>query len=141
KTKTQRTKTTDDHFPLHLLNDTDRDNKSDDNWLSEQQALLEKTLTYFKVRADVVNATQGPTVTRFEVQPELGVKVSKIKHLSDDIKLNMAAKDIRIEAPIPGKHTIGIEVPNPKPKIVGLRDIYDTEAFQNNPAPLAIGLG
>ncbi|HLR08433.1 MAG TPA: DNA translocase FtsK [Bacillota bacterium] len=141
KTKTQRTKTTDDHFPLHLLNDTDRDNKSDDKWLSEQQALLEKTLTYFKVRADVVNATQGPTVTRFEVQPELGVKVSKIKNLSDDIKLNMAAKDIRIEAPIPGKHTIGIEVPNPKPKIVGLRDIYDTEAFQNNPAPLAIGLG
>src|SRR5699024_1627687 len=82
-----------------------------------------------------------PTVTRFEVQPELGVKVSKIENLSDDIKLNMAAKDIRIEAPIPGKHTIGIEVPTPKPKIVGLRDIYDTEAFQNNPAPLAIGLG
>src|SRR5699024_6036177 len=73
--------------------------------------LLEDTFTHFNIDATVVNVTQGPSVTRFEIQPALGVKVSKIKNLSDDLKLNLAAKDIRIEAPIPGKNTIGIEIP------------------------------
>src|SRR5699024_2437649 len=103
--------------------------------------LLEKTLSYFNVDASVVNATQGPSVTRFEVQPALGVKVSKVKNLSDDIKLNLAARDIRIEAPIPGKHTIGIEIPNPNPQMVGLQEIFETDSFKKQQSPLTIGLG
>src|SRR5699024_9460199 len=73
-------------------------------------------------------------------QPAMGVKVSKVKNLSDDIKLNLAAKDIRIEAPIPGKNTIGIEIPNPSPQIVGLQEIYESDAFKNEKSPLTIWL-
>ncbi|WP_099158805.1 DNA translocase FtsK [Virgibacillus ndiopensis] len=128
-------------IPFHLLNDPAPENNQDQLWIKEQQELLEKTLKYFNVRAKVVNATQGPAVTRFEVQPELGVKVSKVKNLSDDLKLNMAAKDIRIEAPIPGKNTIGIEIPNLYSQMVGLQEIFATEAFKNSNSPLTIGLG
>ena len=81
-------------------------------WLNEQATLLDETLENFNVKARVVGASQGPSVTRFEVQPDTGVKVNRITNLSDDIKLSIAAKDIRIEAPIPGKRAIGIEVPN-----------------------------
>ena len=84
------------------------------NWIEELKDILDKTLENFNVGARVVNVTQGPSVTRFEVQPEPGVKVNKITNLSDDIKLSLAARDIRMEAPIPGNHTIGIEVPNEK---------------------------
>ncbi|HLQ71963.1 MAG TPA: DNA translocase FtsK [Bacillota bacterium] len=129
------------HIPYHLLNDKKEDNGQDRLWVRNQQELLEKTLSYFNVDASVVNAVQGPSVTRFEVQPALGVKVSKVKNLSDDIKLNLAAQDIRIEAPIPGKHTIGIEIPNPHPKIVSLQEILSTESFNNQKSPLTIGLG
>lgn len=80
-------------------------------------------------------------MTRFEVQPDLGVKVSKIKNLSDDLKLNMAAKDIRIEAPIPGKNTVGIEIPNEHPQTVTLQSIFDTDAFKESTSPLSIALG
>ncbi|WP_188456505.1 DNA translocase FtsK [Virgibacillus oceani] len=128
-------------IPFHLLNDPAPENNQDKLWITNQQELLEKTLKYFNVRAKVVNATQGPAVTRFEVQPELGVKVSKVKNLSDDLKLNMAAKDIRIEAPIPGKNTIGIEIPNPKSQMVGLQEIFAAESFKNSSSPLTIGLG
>lgn len=103
--------------------------------------MLEQTLKYFNVRARVVKATQGPSVTRFEVHPELGVKVSKIKNLSDDLKLNMSARDIRIEAPIPGKNTVGIEVPNLKAEMVGLQGIFETEEFKESKSPLSIALG
>lgn len=127
--------------PYHLLNDPVQKSTQDQLWMKSQQELLEKTLTHFNVRAKVVNTTQGPSVTRFEVQPELGVKVSKVKNLSDDLKLNLAARDIRIEAPIPGKNTIGIEIPNPKPQVVGLQEIFETDSFQNSPSPLTIGLG
>ncbi|WP_163971682.1 DNA translocase FtsK [Oceanobacillus halotolerans] len=127
--------------PYHLLDDPIDQNTTDEGWLKEQRQLLEKTLRYFKVQAKVVHTTQGPTVTRFEVQPEMGVKVSKIKNLSDDLKLNMAAKDIRIEAPIPGKHTIGIEVPNPKAQMVGLQEIFAEDMFRINSSPLTVGLG
>ncbi|WP_010096175.1 DNA translocase FtsK [Ornithinibacillus scapharcae] len=129
------------NIPLHLLNDPIQKSNLNDQWISEQQQLLEQTLKHFHVRARVVNATQGPAVTRFEVHPELGVKVSKVKNLSDDLKLNMSAQDIRIEAPIPGKNTIGIEVPNPKSQMVSLQEILDTDAFQSNSSLLTIALG
>ena len=128
-------------FPAHLLNDPEIKTNEDIIWVQEQQKLLEETLKHFNVKAKVVNATQGPSVTRFEVQPELGVKVSRVRNLNDDIKLNMAAKDIRIEAPIPGKNTIGIEVPNLKPQMVGLQEILEAPAFQQSKSPLTIGLG
>ncbi|MBC5638619.1 DNA translocase FtsK [Ornithinibacillus sp. BX22] len=127
--------------PLHLLNDPVEKSNLNDQWIQEQQQLLEQTLKYFHVRAKVVNATQGPAVTRFEVQPELGVKVSKVKNLSDDLKLNMSAKDIRIEAPIPGKNTIGIEIPNPTSQMVGLSEIIGSNSFKDSSSPLSIALG
>ncbi|MFD1349881.1 DNA translocase FtsK [Oceanobacillus caeni] len=128
-------------IPNHLLNDRVERSDSDDVWVEEQQRLLEETLKHFNVRAKVVKATQGPSVTRFEVHPELGVKVSKIKNLSDDLKLNMAARDIRIEAPIPGKNTVGIEIPNQKSQMVGLQEIFETEAFKDSKSPLTVALG
>ncbi|MBH0230183.1 DNA translocase FtsK [Halobacillus yeomjeoni] len=127
--------------PLHLLEDPIRRTNEDDSWIQEQMELLETTLRHFHVRANVVNAMKGPTVTRYEVQPEPGVKVSKITNLADDIKLSMAAKDIRIEAPIPGKQAVGIELPNLKPQMVGLQEIFESNAFQNDTSPLSVGLG
>lgn len=128
-------------IPFYLLNDTEKKSGQDSFWMKEQQQLLEQTLEHFHVKASVVNLAQGPSVTRFEVHPELGVKVSKIKNLSDDLKLNMAAKDIRIEAPIPGKNTVGIEIPNKVPQMVGLQEVIKTEAFKNGTSPLTIALG
>lgn len=127
--------------PYHLLNDPVESSHEDQLWVKSQQELLERTLMHFNVEAKVVKATQGPSVTRFEVQPEFGVKVSKVRNLSDDIKLNMAARDIRIEAPIPGKNTIGIEIPNKDSQMVGLQEIFQTSAFQSSHSPLTIGLG
>ena len=115
--------------------------ENDEEWLEEQTALLDETLINFNVRARVVNVTQGPAVTRFEVYPEPGVKVSKVTNLMDDIKLSLAARDMRMEAPIPGKHTIGIEIPNRKSKPVFLRELLESEAFQNHPSPLAVAMG
>lgn len=111
------------------------------DWLYEQEQMLNSTLQNFNVRARVVNVTQGPSVTRFEVQPEPGVKVNKITNLSDDIKLSLAARDIRIEAPIPGKHTIGIEVPNQSSRPVLISEIISTPEFQTGQSPLTAVLG
>lgn len=143
KQQEQPIQSTDDSsgIPNYLLNDPIPRDNHDQIWVIEQQELLEKTLKYFNVRAKVVNATQGPAVTRFEVQPEIGVKVSKVKNLSDDLKLNMAARDIRIEAPIPGKNTIGIEIPNQTSQMVGLQEIFETNLFQDSSSPLTVGLG
>jgi DNA segregation ATPase FtsK/SpoIIIE, S-DNA-T family len=113
----------------------------DPQWLAEQEHMLNETLRNFNVGARVVNMTQGPSVTRFEVQPEPGVKVNKITNLSDDIKLSLAAKDIRIEAPIPGKHTIGIEVPNHSSRPVLLSEILQESGFLEHESPLAVALG
>ncbi len=113
----------------------------DTKWLLEQEELLNLTLQNFNVGASVVNVTQGPSVTRFEVQPEPGVKVNKITNLSDDIKLSLAARDIRIEAPIPGKHTIGIEVPNQKSRPVLINEIIQTNVFEEASSPLTAVLG
>ncbi|BCB05304.1 DNA translocase FtsK [Bacillus sp. KH172YL63] len=112
-----------------------------EEWLDSQRALLNETLHNFNVRAKVVNVTQGPSVTRFEVQPEPGVKVNKITNLSDDIKLSLAAKDIRMEAPIPGKHTIGIEVPNRESRPVCISEVIASPAFQDTSSPLTAALG
>ncbi|APH04049.1 DNA translocase FtsK [Bacillus weihaiensis] len=129
-------------FPtLSYLNIPSQERTEDDAWLQSQSELLDVTLKNFNVRASVVNVTQGPSVTRFEVHPEPGVKVNKITNLSDDIKLSLAAKDIRIEAPIPGKNTIGIEVPNKESKMVYLREILRSSEFRSNPSPMNAVLG
>ncbi|WP_017473447.1 DNA translocase FtsK [Amphibacillus jilinensis] len=127
--------------PLHLLDDIPSAKGMDQRWVNSQSERLTTTLAQFNVNADVVNVMQGPSVTRFEIQLESGTKVSKVKNLSDDIKLNMAAEDIRIEAPIPGKNAIGIEIPNPTAQPVGLLDIFKSETFYNAQSPLTIGLG
>ncbi|KUP05524.1 stage III sporulation protein E [Bacillus coahuilensis p1.1.43] len=113
----------------------------EEEWLDAQQDLLNETLANFNVKAHVINVTQGPSVTRFEVQPEPGVKVNKITNLSDDIKLSLAAKDIRMEAPIPGKNAIGIEIPNPKSRPVFLSEIIQHPRFQEAESPLSVALG
>ncbi|MDH7998503.1 DNA translocase FtsK [Bacillus cereus] len=110
-------------------------------WLEEQKELLDTTFNNFHVGAHVINVSQGPAVTRFEVQPDPGVKVNKITNLSDDIKLSLAAKDIRIEAPIPGKSAIGIEVPNKESKPVFLREILRSPVFTKSESPLTVALG
>ena len=126
---------------LHLLNDHPSTLNQDQEWIENQSKKLTETLAEFNVKAHVVNVMQGPTVTRFEIKPETGVKVSKVRNLSDDIKLNMAAKDIRIEAPIPGKNAIGIEIPNKVASPVSLHEIFTTNQFKQAKSPLTIGLG
>ena len=102
---------------------------------------LENTLRSFGVEAKVIQINKGPTVTRYELSPSQGVKVSKIVNLADDIALNLAASDIRIEAPIPGKAAVGIEVPNKEAQSVFLRSVLESEAFQKFPSKLAFALG
>lgn len=102
---------------------------------------LQETLAIFGVEATVTDISQGPTVTRFELQPKLGTKVSRIKSLSDDIKLNLAAADIRIEAPIPGKAAIGIEVPNKENQPVLFRDLIENDEFSKFNSGLAFSVG
>ena len=102
---------------------------------------LQKTLASFGVDAKVTNITKGPTVTRYELTPSTGVKVSKIVNLSDDIALNLAAKSIRIEAPIPGKAAVGIEVPNAICESVMLREVIESDTFKNHKSKLAFALG
>ncbi|MDR7239759.1 DNA translocase FtsK [Neobacillus drentensis] len=140
----ERTETTDEGyytFPTDGLLNPPVTVKNDTKWLLEQEEILNETLQNFNVGASVVNVTQGPSVTRFEVQPEPGVKVNKITNLSDDIKLSLAARDIRIEAPIPGKHTIGIEVPNQKSRPVFINEIIQSSIFKESTSPLTAVLG
>ncbi|TCS92568.1 FtsK/SpoIIIE family DNA translocase [Hazenella coriacea] len=103
--------------------------------------LLKLTLDSFGVQAKVTDIHRGPTVTRYEIQPEIGVKVSRIVSLADDIALALAARDIRIEAPIPGKSAVGIEVPNAEVSMVALRDVIESEAYQQSSAKLSMALG
>lgn len=102
---------------------------------------LEATLESFGVRAKVLEVVRGPSVTRYEIQPDVGVKVSRIVGLTDDIALALAAKDIRMEAPIPGKSAIGIEVPNTEVSIVTMREVMETTAFQESSSKLSITFG
>ena len=109
--------------------------------LRETAAKLEQILQIFGVGAKVTNISCGPAVTRFEIQPEMGVKVSKIVGLADDIKLNLAAADIRIEAPIPGKAAVGIEVPNKENVMVSFRDLVESEEFKNAASKISFAVG
>ena len=109
--------------------------------LMETAAKLQKTLQDFGVNVKVVNVTRGPTVTRYELQPEQGVKVSRIINLQDDIKLNLATPDIRIEAPIPGKAAVGIEVPNKEAQSVNFRELIESEEFRESKACLSFAVG
>lgn len=109
--------------------------------LKETAMRLQQTLNTFGVKVTITDISQGPSVTRYELQPEQGVKVSKIVGLSDDIKLNLAATDIRIEAPIPGKAAIGIEVPNKENMAVALRDLLETQEFKEFPSNIAFAVG
>src|SRR5690606_13530713 len=102
---------------------------------------LEATLESFGVRAKVLEVVRGPAVTRYEIQPDIGVKVSRIVGLTDDIALALAARDIRMEAPIPGKSAIGIEIPNDEISIVTLREVMESPAFHDSSSPLTIALG
>jgi S-DNA-T family DNA segregation ATPase FtsK/SpoIIIE len=127
---------------LSLLDRPSSSSRSGD--LSDTRAnarKLEATLESFGVRAKVLEVVRGPAVTRYEIQPDTGVKVSRIVSLTDDIALALAAKDIRMEAPIPGKSAIGIEVPNTEVSIVTLREVMETPAFQDSEAKLTIALG
>ncbi|WP_240374579.1 DNA translocase FtsK [Bacillus piscicola] len=109
--------------------------------LLAQKTRLEETLHSFNVKARVTDVTKGPAVTRFEVQPEAGVKVNKITNLADDLKLALAAKDLRMEAPIPGKKAIGIEVPNLESKAVLLSEILKSDVFTRSTSPLTVAMG
>ncbi len=109
--------------------------------VADTAAKLQKTLYSFGVSAKVENVSIGPAITRYELKPAEGVRVSRIANLADDIALNLAAETIRIEAPIPGKHAVGIEVPNAENEIVHLRDIIDTPEFEEHKSKLAFALG
>jgi S-DNA-T family DNA segregation ATPase FtsK/SpoIIIE len=131
--------------PLNLLEDPSPREKERQDKLHEttelRKKLLEEALANFGVGARVVSVNQGPAVTRYELQPNPGVKVSRIANLADDIALNLAAQGVRIEAPVPGKSVVGIEVPNTIVTPVRLKEIAKTIEFQNNSSKLFIGLG
>ncbi len=127
--------------PLNLVHKPARRGQRSNKDLADIVRLLEETLASFGVKVKVTRVTQGPTITRFEVQPAPGVKVSKITSLSDDIALSLAAPDVRIEAPIPGKSAVGIEVPNREVAIVHFREVLESEDFQESASKLSLALG
>lgn len=119
--------------PQHIIGLSDE--------VRENARILQETLQSFNIDAKILNASQGPSITRYELEPAAGVKVSKIVHLADDIALKLAATDIRIEAPIPGKAAVGIEVPNKKLTGVNLRDVIDTDTFRKAAGGVPVCLG
>lgn len=129
-------------FPsLDILDEPKSTSKTSKSQIEKTALGLQKTLLSFGVSAKVQNVTVGPAVTRYELKPAVGVKVNKIKNLADDIALSLAAPTIRIEAPIPGKRAVGIEVPNEKQASVCFREVIDTPEFIENKSPLAFALG
>lgn len=127
--------------PISLLKKGERNKGDSATHLKETALRLQQTLQNFGVKVTITDISQGPSVTRYELQPEQGVKVSKIVGLTDDIKLNLAATDIRIEAPIPGKAAVGIEVPNKENSAVALRDIIESQEFKQFPSNLCFAVG
>ena len=129
------------HFPSLDILAKGEVGQNNSNEVAYNAMRLEEVLSSFGISAKVVNATQGPTVTRYEIEPAQGVKVSRIVNLTDDIALNLAAQHIRMEAPIPGKSAIGIEVPNTKTEAVHLRDVLDCSDFKDARGGIPVGLG
>lgn len=128
--------------PLSLLKRGSSNSRMDSKGkLRETAVHLQKTLETFGVKVTVTDISQGPSVTRYELQPEPGVKVSRIVNLADDIKLNLAAADIRIEAPIPGKSAVGIEVPNKENSTVAFRDLIESREFKDFNSNIAFAVG
>ncbi|EKK5540329.1 DNA translocase FtsK [Staphylococcus pseudintermedius] len=125
---------------LDLL-EAPEEQEQDENWIAEKKEELNNAFYYFNVPAEVVNVVDGPSVTRFELSVERGVKVSRITALQDDIKMALAAKDIRIEAPIPGTSLVGIEVPNPHTTKVNISSILSHPAFKNAESKLTVAMG
>ena len=135
----------DEHYeypPVELLSKgTKKAIKGGAKALTEVATRLQKTLYSFGVQAKVENVSVGPAITRYELKPAEGVRVSKIANLADDIALNLAAETIRIEAPIPGKQAVGIEVPNTEKETVHFRDVVESDAFQDSKSKLSVALG
>ncbi|MEG0074369.1 MAG: DNA translocase FtsK 4TM domain-containing protein [Eubacterium sp.] len=130
------------HFPtVDLLNPSVLSSKNKKEDVVKKAKKIEETLASFGVCAKIVGVDVGPSITRFELQPDAGVKVNKIVSLSDDLALNLATSDIRIEAPIPGKSAVGIEVPNVESDIVAIREIIETSAFEKTKTTLPFALG
>ncbi len=128
--------------PVQLLSEPDKKvNRGSKKAVTDTAAKLQKTLYSFGVSAKVENVSVGPAITRYELKPAEGVRVSKIANLADDIALNLAAQSIRIEAPIPGKQAVGIEIPNKENEVVHLREMIESDDFQNHKSKLAFGLG
>ena len=127
--------------PINLLQKSSLAVNDSTQELRDTAMRLQQTLSTFGVKVTITDISQGPSVTRYELQPEQGVKVSKIVGLADDIKLNLAATDIRIEAPIPGKAAIGIEVPNKENMPVALRDLLESKEFKDFPSNIAFAVG
>ena len=129
------------HFPSLDILAKGKGSQNNGEEVAHNAMMLENVLSNFGITAKVVNATQGPTVTRYEIEPAPGVKVSRIVNLTDDIALNLAAQHIRMEAPIPGKSAIGIEVPNKSTEAVHLRDVLDCSDFKDARGGIPVGLG
>ncbi len=129
--------------PLTILRESrTQDNvRMDREEMSRKTAIIEQTLKSFSISAKVTNTVRGPVLTRYELQPAPGVKVRRIVDLTKDIALNLAAEDIRIEAPIPGKAAIGIEVPNDEKKMVTARELIDSDEFRRKKTPITFALG
>ncbi|EGQ3070063.1 TPA: DNA translocase FtsK [Staphylococcus pseudintermedius] len=128
-------------LPSFDLLEAPEEQEQDENWIAEKKEELNNAFYYFNVPAEVVNVVEGPSVTRFELSVERGVKVSRITALQDDIKMALAAKDIRIEAPIPGTSLVGIEVPNPHTTKVNISSILSHPAFKNAESKLTVAMG
>ena len=127
--------------PLSLLKCAKDKTVGEKNEIERNARTLQETLKSFGISVSITNVSVGPSVTRYELQPEQGVKLAKIVSLSNDIKMRLAASDIRIEAPIPGKSAVGIEVPNKNSQVVYLGDILSSEEFQKSKMRLAFGVG
>lgn len=129
-------------FPkLQFLQSSPETQEDDEEWQMQMIEVLEQTLESFHVQAKVIGINSGPTVTRIELQPAPGVKVNRITNLIDDIKLSLAAEDIRIEAPVPGRSAVGIEIPNRVRQPVNIKDILASPAFQQSSSPMTVALG
>ncbi|EGA90723.1 DNA translocase ftsK [Planococcus donghaensis MPA1U2] len=126
-------------LPEYLM--VPENDRKDEEWMEEQGERLVEALSHFQVKAEILSTVQGPAVTQFELKVAQGIKVSKIRNLADDLKLALAARDIRIQAPIPGKSSIGIEIPNRTSRAVRISEIIGSAVFEDSDSPLEAALG